>query len=192
MKVVGGEYRGRRILAPKGRGVRPTLDRVREAVFDVLGSRVRGARVLDLFAGSGALGIEALSRGAVHVTFCDAAPRSVQAVYDNLRRLGFPASAVRVLRMPAHLAIRVLAKERFDLTFVDPPYESLLYDATLLSLSLSGIVATGGAVVVEHSRRQKVGEVYGDLHRVRRGQYGETCVSYFERVEKESCRGEER
>lgn len=170
-------------MAPKGRGVRPTLDRVREAIFDVLGERVRGARVLDLFAGSGALGFEALSRGAAHACFCDVATRPVQAIRDNARRLGFPPPSVRVLLMPALQAVRLLAGEgeRFGLVFVDPPYESLWYDETLLALSLSGIVAPGGLVVVEHGRRREVGEVYGDLHAVRKRRYGETCVTYFER-----------
>lgn len=183
MRIVGGEHGGRRIRTPRGRGVRPTLDRVREAIFDVLRDRVRGARVLDLFAGSGALGLEALSRGAAHATFCDAAARPVQAVRDNARRLGFPPSAVRVLPMPAHQAIRRLAGEgdHFDVAFVDPPYESLLYDETLLALAVSGLVAPGGVVVVEHGRRREVGAVYGGLHAVRRRRYGETCVTYFER-----------
>lgn len=183
MRIVGGEHGGRRIQAPKGRGVRPTLDRVREAIFDVLRDRVRGARVLDLFAGSGALGLEALSRGASHATFCDAAARPVQAIRDNARRLGVSPSAARVLLMPAHQAIRRLAAEgdHFDVVFVDPPYESQLYDETLLALAISGLAAPGGVVVVEHGRRQEVGAVYGDLHAVRRRRYGETCVTYLER-----------
>lgn len=183
MRIVGGEHGGRRIVAPRGRGVRPTRDRVREAIFDVLHDRVRGARVLDLFAGSGALGLEALSRGAAHATFCDAAARPVQAIRDNARRLGFPPPAVRVLLMPALQAIRRLAGERahFDVVFVDPPYESLLYDETLLALAIEGLVAPGGVVVVEHGRRRDIGAVYGDLHGVRRRRYGETCVTTFER-----------
>lgn len=193
MRIVGGEHGGRRILAPRGRGVRPTLDRVREAIFDVLRDRVRGARVLDLFAGSGALGLEALSRGAAHATFCDAADRPAQAVRDNARRLGFPPSAARVLLMPAHQAIRRLAREGepFDVAFVDPPYESRLYDETLLALALEGIMVPGGVVVVEHGRRQEVGAVYGDLHAVRRRRYGETCVAYFERQAGDRAREEE-
>ncbi len=194
MRIVGGEHGGRRILAPRGRGVRPTLDRVREAIFDVLHDRVRGARVLDLFAGSGALGLEALSRGAAHATFCDAAARPVQAIRDNARRLGFPPSAARVLLMPALQAIRRLAGEGapFDVVFVDPPYESLLYDETLLALAIEGLVAPGGVVVVEHGRRRDIGAVYGDLHRVRRRRYGETCVTTFERRAGGRAREEER
>ncbi len=179
-------------MAPKGRGVRPTLDRVREAVFDVLGERVRGARVLDLFAGSGAFGLEALSRGAAHATFCDTSPRAVQAIRDNLARLGFTATVARVLHMPAVQAIQRLAKEgeRHDVVFVDPPYDALLYDETLMALSLAGVVAVGGVVVVEHGRRQGVDVVFGDLLLVRRRRYGETCIAYFERVEPHARRKE--
>ncbi len=193
MRIVGGEHGGRRIRAPRGRGVRPTLDRVREAIFDVLQDRVRGARILDLFAGSGALGLEALSRGASHATFCDVAARPAQAVRDNARRLGFSPSAARVLHLPALQAVRRLAGEgdSFDVVFVDPPYESPLYDETLLALAIEGLVVPGGVVVVEHGRRVEVSAVFGDLHAVRRRRYGETCVTYFERRTPGSTRQED-
>lgn len=184
--MVGGEFGGRRILAPHGRGVRPTLDRVREAIFDVLGSGVEGAKVLDLFAGSGALGIEALSRGACHVTFCDSSSRAVQAIHRNLERLGIRESQARVLQMPAAQAIRVLANEgdRFDIVFVDPPYDALLYEATLTALAIAKVVTPGGRVIVEHSRRTRVGAVYGDLQAIKTRRYGDTCVTFFERAPK--------
>lgn len=183
MRIIAGEYGGRRLVAPKGRGVRPTLERVREAVFDALGDLTGGARVLDLFAGSGAMGIEALSRGAEHVTWCDASERAVAAVRENLARLGAAASRCAVMHMPADAAIERLAREgrAFDIVFVDPPWEGDLYEETLLHLAVSRIVRPGGIVVVEHARRIDVGTVYGDLVAARERRYGDSCVSWFVR-----------
>jgi len=157
---------------------------VREAIFDSLGPSVKGARVLDLFAGSGALGLEALSRGADSVTWCDSGPRSVAAIRENVQRLGAPKRQCTVLAMTALRAIRYLGKRegRFDLVFVDPPYESYLYEETLLALSLSGLTERGGSVVVEHARRIDVSNVFGDLILDRGRRYGETCVAWFIRA----------
>lgn len=184
MRIVSGIYKGRRLTSPKGRGVRPTLEVVREAIFDSLGPAVQGARVLDLFAGSGALGLEALSRGADSVTWCDSGPRSVAAIRENIKRMGVPKQQCRVLAMTALRAIRFLEKreERFDLVFVDPPYESYLYEETLLALSLAGLTQPGGDVVVEHAKRIEVSNVFGDLILERGRRYGETCVAWFERA----------
>ena len=183
MRIVGGDLRGRRLLAPKGRGVRPTLEVVREAVFDTLGPRVAGAAVLDLFAGSGAMGLEALSRGASHVTWCDASDRAVAAIRENASRLSIAAGRFSILQMPSQLAIRRLEGEgaRFDAVFVDPPYDAALYEETMLGLSIARVVVEGGTVVVEHSRRFGVSACYGDLSLARDRRYGETCVAYYVR-----------
>lgn len=185
MRIVAGEWRGRQLVAPKGRGVRPTLERVRESIFDVLQMHVKGAKVLDLFAGSGAFGLEALSRGARHVVWCDADPGSVAAVRDNGRRLGARMPPGTVLAMDAVAAIERLksARETFDIVFVDPPWESGYYDETLMALALAGIVAPGGWVVVEHARKYDVSPVFGALVREKERQYGDTRVSYFRRPE---------
>jgi 16S rRNA (guanine966-N2)-methyltransferase len=185
MRIVAGEWGGRQLVAPKGRGVRPTLERVREAIFDVLQARVPKSKVLDLFAGSGAFGLEAMSRGARHVVWCDVEQRSIDAVRDNGRRLGARMPPNTVLCMDATDAIARLkaAGETFDIVFVDPPWESGFYDETLLALALSGIVAPGAVVVVEHARRFDVSPVFGHLVRDRVRQYGDTCVSYFRRPE---------
>jgi len=182
MRIVAGRFGGRRLAAPRGRGIRPTLERVREAIFDVLQSRVEGARVLDLFTGSGALGLEALSRGAVRVVFADADPRAVEALRENARRLGLRLLPDQVWNLPALQVISRLHQrgESFDLVFLDPPWEGGFYDETLLALSLApGLVAPGAWVVVEHSRHLDVSPVYGTLTKDRERQYGDTRVSYF-------------
>jgi len=181
MRIVAGKFGGRKLVAPKGRGVRPTLEKVREAIFDSLGPRFDGASVLDLFAGSGAMGFEALSRGAANVVFVDAEARPLDAVRENARVLGVTPEQMNILAMSAENAIRRLASSgaSFDVVFVDPPYESGLYEQTLLALSMSGLVARDGVVVVEHARRYSVDPVYGPLIMKKDRLYGDTGVAYF-------------
>ena len=144
MRIVGGSHKGARIYAPKGRDTRPTSDRVREAIFAILGS-VEGARVLDLFAGSGALGLEALSRGAAHAVFVEADPTAVKTIERNLEKLALEGRIVR------SDATRYLARtaERYDVVFVDPPYEMVESLRMPLAEHLPRVLAEGGSVVVE-------------------------------------------
>jgi 16S rRNA (guanine966-N2)-methyltransferase len=144
VRIVGGSHKGARIYAPKGRDTRPTSDRVREAIFGILGS-VEDARVLDLFAGSGALGLEALSRGAETAVFVESDPGAVKTIERNLEKLGLEGRIVRadVRRyLPGE-------SERYDVVFVDPPYE--LVESLRMSLAehLPRVVADGGTVVYE-------------------------------------------
>ncbi len=149
MRVVAGAVRGRRLVAPAGRETRPSSDRLREALFAAL-AEVHGDTVLDLFAGSGALGIEALSRGAASCTFCDGGAPAVAAIRENLATLGL-AGAARVVRGDA---TRLLADEhargaRYDLVLVDPPYAILQSLVPTLDRLLPAIVPVGGRLVIE-------------------------------------------
>ncbi len=149
MRVVAGAHRGRRLQAPPGRGVRPTADRVREALFSILGP-LDGLEVLDLFAGSGALGIEALSRGAREVVFVDSEPAAVRAVRDNLARLGVAApvyrsDAIEFLERPRH--------GPFHLIFLDPPYSAAHALAGPLSQGLPALLAPEARIVTESLSR---------------------------------------
>ena len=171
MRVVAGRLGGRRLLAPPGRDTRPTSDRVREALFSILGP-LEGERVLDLFAGSGALGLEALSRGAAHATFVDRDPRAVAAVRANLEALGIEA---RVLRQEARGALRD-ARERgdaYDLVFLDPPYRQAATLAAELAEALPPVLAPGARVVSESDRRAPL-ELTLPLLDERR--YGDTVI----------------
>jgi 16S rRNA (guanine966-N2)-methyltransferase len=171
VRVVAGTLGGRTLRAPKGSETRPTSDRVREALFSILAS-VDGARVLDLFAGSGALGIEALSRGAAEATFVDSAAAAVAAVRDNLGALGLQAE---VLRMPAlrALACTPVADRQYDLVFLDPPYRMASSLGPQLSTALPPILAQGARVVVESDRRAPLGL---DMTLLRERQYGDTVI----------------
>jgi 16S rRNA (guanine966-N2)-methyltransferase len=149
VRVVAGAYGGRTIRPPRGRRTRPTQDRVREALFSILGD-VGGARVLDLFAGSGALGIEALSRGAGEAVFVDRDPRAVAAIRRNLEALGIDAP---VLREDALAFLGRAAGERYDLLFLDPPYDSAGRLSKTLTARLKPVLADNARIVTESDKR---------------------------------------
>jgi 16S rRNA (guanine966-N2)-methyltransferase len=151
MRVIAGSHRGRLLAAPKGRATRPTSDRVREALFSILGD-VSGARVLDLFAGSGALAIEALSRGAGEATLVDSAQAAIAAIRRNLDALEMPADT---RRQDALAFLRIASKDRrqYDLVFLDPPYRHASGLAAELSSALGPVLAPNARVVAESDRR---------------------------------------
>jgi 16S rRNA (guanine966-N2)-methyltransferase len=179
MRIIAGAWGGRRLKVPAGKRVRPTAGRVKESVFSILGEHVRGARVLDLYAGSGALGLEALSRGACAAVFVENDPVAARTLRENLERL---AAAASVVRAPAERAVAEL-HDSFDLVFLDPPYGSSLAARTLEILGRAGVVAPGGLVVAEHSRRDELPDHAGALERVDRRRYGDTEVSFYARRE---------
>jgi 16S rRNA (guanine966-N2)-methyltransferase len=152
MRVIAGQYGGRRLQAPPGEATRPTSDRVREALFSVLGARVEHARVLDLFAGSGALGIEALSRGAAEATFVDNAPAAIRAVRANLAAIGAEAE-VRRADARRFLGSASAAGREYDLVFLDPPYRLARRLGGELAAALPAVLAPGATVVAESDRR---------------------------------------
>ena len=173
MRVVAGTHRGRRLVAPSGRAVRPTADRVREALFAILGP-LEGARALDLFAGSGALGIEALSRGAESAVFVDSDPRAVRAIRANLAGLGLEA-AVRRADALVFLRRSAAAGERYGLALVDPPYSSAPRLAGPLSELLPAILLPDARIVTESdSRRPLLLELPLDDER----RYGDTRLAF--------------
>ena len=148
MRVVAGEFKGRRLRAPRGMRTRPTADRVREALFSMLGD-VSGVRVLDLYAGSGALGIEALSRGAASAVFVERDPRAAAAIEHNLRSLGLDQAVRR------QDALRFLARGEgtYDLVFCDPPYDSVPRIAGPLAERLPALLSRGARIVTESDKR---------------------------------------
>jgi 16S rRNA (guanine966-N2)-methyltransferase len=172
MRVIAGRYGGRRLKAPAGEATRPTADRVREALFSILGAAVEDARVLDLFAGAGTLGLEALSRGAAQATFVESSPRALAALRANLAALGADAEVVRAdaLRW-LHAASR--GARQYDLVFLDPPYRRAAELGAPLSVSLPAVLAPGALVVVESDRRAPL-ELGIDATDERR--YGDTLI----------------
>lgn len=163
---------------------RPTSDRVREAIFNILGPPPEGARVLDLYAGAGGLGLEALSRGAAWAVFVDAAPEAVRCVEQNARDLGF-AEQVRVVRAPVATALGRLAQEAaaHAWIFADPPYAGDEAERTLglLGAGDAPLLAAAGTVIVEHDRRRPPADQHGALALTDRRRYGDTEVSFYRR-----------
>jgi 16S rRNA (guanine(966)-N(2))-methyltransferase RsmD len=180
MRVIGGTARGRRLEAPKGEAVRPTLDRVRESLFNILAPRIVGARFLDLFAGSGANGIEALSRGASLCIFVDSGEASIRALRKNLDGTGFSATA-RVMRLPLPEGLSKLGSNGgpYDLIFADPPYALEVHERLLSGIKELGLLADQGLIVVEHSTRTDIGDALGGFERVRQARYGDTTLSFY-------------
>jgi 16S rRNA (guanine966-N2)-methyltransferase len=172
MRVIAGIYGGRRLQTPAGLDTRPTGDRVREALFSILGDRVHDARVLDLFAGSGALAIEALSRGAASATVVDNAAPAIRAITANLEALGADATVVRA-EARRFLGGASRSGRSYDLVFLDPPYRLAAALGRDLSAALAAVVAPGGTVVAESDRRAPL-EIDLPLEDERR--YGDTLI----------------
>jgi 16S rRNA (guanine966-N2)-methyltransferase len=174
VRVVAGAFKGRRLQSPKGHRTRPTADRVREALFSMLGD-VHGARVLDLYAGSGALGIEALSRGAASALFIDRDPRAVAAVRRNLEAVG---AAAEVRRQDALRFLAGASGGPFDLVFLDPPYDSARPLGDSLSERLPPILSEEARIVTESHKRHPL-EL--ELPLVRERAYGDTRIAIHRR-----------
>lgn len=180
MRVIAGTARGTKLIAPSGMEVRPTLDRVREALFSILMPRIDEAVFLDLFSGTGAIGIEALSRGAQTATFVDQDSRSMGALQRNLEATHFTSRArIRRLALPGALANLAKDPLQYDIVFIDPPYAFEAYTELLDTLPVSGLLANEAIVVVEHNARKDPLTAVSGLHRYRVATYGETALSFF-------------
>ena len=184
MRVIAGSLRSRTLEAPPGLATRPTSDRLRETLFNVLAPRIQGANFLDLYAGSGAVGIEALSRGASQVCFVERAPAAQSVLRANLARLkiiaGFQIHKVSVgafLRRP-----QLNETQNFDLVFLDPPYDAAQeYAATLglLGSAAAGLLAPSAFVIAEHRRKERLETRYGSLERMRLLEQGDAALNFF-------------
>jgi len=182
MKVTAGAERGRKLRAPRGANTRPTGAKVREAIFNILGP-LPSAPVLDLYAGTGALGIEALSRGASHATFVERDGRALAALQRNLREFELSARA-RVMDSSVAVALQRLSDEKtqkFSWVFVDPPYAAGEVEPVLALLSGGQVLDTGAVVIVEHDRHNLPPEQVGALQMVDRRGYGDTYLSFYRR-----------
>ncbi len=178
MRVIAGSAGGLRLATVPGSATRPTLDRVRESLFSMLMPRLQDARVLDLYAGTGALGIEALSRGAAHCRFVDMEPKALAVLRENLRRTGLGERAdVLRLRLPGGLS-QLGDGAPYSIALIDPPYAERPWEALLGGLQ--SLLSPGGLAVCEHACRSPLGE-YPGFSAVRRAQYGQTCVRILRR-----------
>lgn len=178
MRIIAGSARGRQIIAPKGQATRPTLDRVKESLFGILQFSLPGSRVLDLYAGSGNLGLEALSRGASYAVFNDHSRECCEIIRKNIDGLGFSAQAF-VMQSEALSALeRLNGIEPFDVVFLDPPYRAGAQQA-LTALFMKGLIANGGQVVVEHAWEEPPAAIEALFSCVDTRKYGDTGLSFF-------------
>jgi 16S rRNA (guanine(966)-N(2))-methyltransferase RsmD len=175
MRIIAGALKGRRLKSPTWSGLRPTSDKLRETLFNVVAARVPGARVLDLFAGTGAIGIEALSRGASNVTFVDTDARAVKLIAENLRHCGV-TDRYAIIRAP-----QSLPAESFELAVLDPPYDAP--DLTASIAAAEPLMAPGGLLVLEHARRRQVPDGVGRLRKMRDVMSGDSALAFYVREE---------
>ena len=182
-RIIGGQGKGRRLKAPKGLATRPTGARVRQTLFDILAPWLPGCRFLDAFAGAGAVGLEALSRGAALVVLVDAAADAVAAMRTNASMLANTGGRVRIVRQDARVALAAFAdaQERFDVVYLDPPYQSDVYEASLEQAGRGGLLAEHGVVVAEHFHKRALPERIGGLTRSREVRVGDHCLSFYRR-----------
>jgi 16S rRNA (guanine966-N2)-methyltransferase len=178
MRVIAGAYKGRRLEAPTWPGLRPTSDKLRETLFNVLTTVISGANVMDGYAGTGAVGIEALSRGAAHVTFIDSDRRAIALVTRNLERCGI-ATGCDIIRADLSGTAVPPAKAPFDLVFLDPPYQ---LDPADVMQTVGGWLASDGLLIVEHDRRRTAPERVGGLARARELRSGDSTLSFYRPV----------
>jgi 16S rRNA (guanine(966)-N(2))-methyltransferase RsmD len=180
MRIIGGEFRSRLISMPKGVEIRPTQDKVREALFNILGD-ISGKRVLELFAGSGAFGIEAISRGALYVTFVDNNFRCAEAIRGNLESLGVAGDRYEIIRTNALSVLSRLEKldEKFDLVFMDPPYHEGAARKCLINVDSYDILSPTGVAVVEHFKKDSLNLELKTLVLEKERRYGDTLITFF-------------
>ena len=177
MRIIAGDLKGRRLRVPSWEGLRPTSDRLRETLFNVLAPLVEGSRFLDAYAGTGAVGIEALSRGAAHVTFVEKDPRALRLIESNLRRCGLE-NRYAIIRATLADALRRLTRERFDIAFLDPPYGAAgLEEALAAAAALDAEL-----VIVEHARRDQAPEAWAPLARMRELPSGDSALAFYRRT----------
>ena len=188
MRVITGSARGRRLKTPANQDVRPTTDNVKEAVFNILRDEIEGRRVLDLFAGTGQLGIEALSRGAREAVFVDSAPSSLAIVKENLKLCGFEAA---IVRSDALAFLKRCGK--FDVIFVDPPYDAGLYEDVLEEINSFDILSEGGIIIAEARRERQLPEMVSPYRLRKEYRYGRVkIVTYTRDSEKGDAENEHR
>ena len=181
MRIIAGTRRGRLLVTPKGKDTRPTRGRIRESIFNIIQNEIMGAAVLDLFAGSGAMGLEALSRGAARAVFVDNARPARDAIEKNIRSLQMGNQA-RLLCLDYTEALCRLRREelRFDIIFLDPPYDLAGTDGPFSQIQKSGVMKRGALLIYEHAKRNVFVPV--GLNAIDERSYGETSVTFMKEI----------
>jgi 16S rRNA (guanine966-N2)-methyltransferase len=181
MRITGGQVKGRPVASPKRLTIRPSSDLIREAVFNIIGQDLSDQKVLDLFAGTGSLGLEALSRGALWAFFVDNSQQSINLIKKNLALLGYQRHGV-VIRKDLRKGFpqgHSILKERFDLVFLDPPYRKGLASFWLEQLSTRSLLSSGALIIAESAKNEEFPVSLGDLEMVDTRYYGDTRITIY-------------
>ncbi|NIO05646.1 MAG: 16S rRNA (guanine(966)-N(2))-methyltransferase RsmD [Proteobacteria bacterium] len=180
MRIISGRAKGKRLYSPKGKAIRPTADRVKESIFDILGDRWEGLRVLDLFSGTGSLGLEAISRGAQEVVFVENARPALDLLRKNISLCGFDSCAT-VMAMPVTRGLRLMGQrgESFGVIFADPPYGRGCVEKTIRVILKFSILSLNGVIVMEHAPYESPERDQGELITLTQRRYGDTTISFF-------------
>jgi len=181
MRVIAGLYKGHRLKTLEGFAVRPTSDRMRETLFNILAPRIDGARFVDVCAGSGAVGIEALSRGAAHVTFIESSRKAASVISENLLHCKIEQD-FKLIARDAIQAMKYFAAEQmqFDIVYFDPPYDSNLYSPVMWQIAKGNLLAEDGLVIVEHRRQLPLTPNFDQLRPYREVVQGESCLTFYQ------------
>ena len=182
MRIISGIWKGRRLISPKGMDVRPTSDKVKEAVFNIIRTRITGSRALDLFAGTGNLGLELLSRGGIKVVFVEKNHYVFSVLKMNCNNIASPEQYEAIL-MDSFDAIKVLSlkDQSFDIIFIDPPYKSELKSKALSAICAGNLLVHEGIAVVEHDHKDYQPDIAGDLVKIYERRLGNTGVTLYKR-----------
>ena len=178
LRITGGEARGRSIASPRGRDVRPTSSKIRQALFNILGNKIKGARFLDLFGGTGLMGIEALSRGAGELTTIELDRKFALAISESIKMLSFEAD---VIIGDVRERMGDLEGSKFDIIFADPPYKSPLAKSVLHLVDRYGLISEDGLLIIEHAKETELTLDKLSLSLINQREYGQTCLSFFKR-----------
>jgi len=183
LKVIGGIAKGRNLKTSRDSSLRPTRDKVKEALFDIIGDLAEDSIFLDLYAGTGGIGIEALSRGAKEVVFVDSSSKSIRLIRDNLAIIGLEDKAT-IYKNDVLKAIKILCKHqrKFDIIFLDPPYHKGMVDRTLEWLDKYNILAEGGLIIAEYSLREEIPERVEKIRLDRVKEYGNTRLAFYRKL----------
>lgn len=179
MRIIAGRFKGHHLVSFKADHIRPTTDRVKESLFNKFQFEMEGAKVLDLFCGTGNLGLEALSRGASHVTFVEKNSKSLQITKENIGKLKVKENEYLIINSDVFLFLKKYQGDPFDIILVDPPFTEKIADAVMTALSASQTFSDNVKIAIESSRQEKMGDEYGSLYRYDLREYGDKILSFF-------------
>jgi 16S rRNA (guanine966-N2)-methyltransferase len=179
MRIISGKYKGHPLVEFKADHIRPTTDRVKETLFNKLMFDIEGARVVDLFSGTGNLGIESLSRGAREVIFVEKHPKSIDILKKNLVKIKVPSADFRIINMDVLNYLKSYQDEAFDIIFADPPFTEKMAHAVMEQASLSKAFGAQTLMAIESQRRERIEDLYGDIERYDQREFGDKILSFF-------------